>query len=461
MLWLDMATESCEGESWMESQWLPVSLVVWITALAGTLDARQQARFVQLCTGLLFARGRTVTSWLRGCGTGCDYKRYYYLLGSVGRKTPAIARALLRILLKRLPGDGAGTPLVFAIDDSPTKRYGPHVEGAGKHHNPTPGPAGSKFLYGHVWVCLARLVRHPLWGAIALPIVGAPVYPSQGCRLDGGLLRLAVPHEVGAGRRPDRVAGPAVGAESPANLGGDRRGLRQATILEAGAGCGDDGDQPAAVRCRLVVVAGGGRSRPEAGSWPAAEVRQEPDRPGQAAQMRGWQTGFFSLYGRPVVKKYKTFLATYKPVGGVIRVVLVREPDRWVAYFSTDPDLSVASILETVADRSALEQVFHDVKEVHGAGQQQLRHVWANVGAWNLIGWWHTLVELWAWNRPQLGCATGATRRGTRKSVARRTPIAVKSYVARRCRGIFASAVDGGLTPKNPLVHHCADGRAA
>ena len=61
----------------------------------------------------------------------------------------------------------------------------------------------------------------------------------------------------------------------------------------------------------------------------------------------------------------------YKPVGGVIRVVLVREPDRWVAYFSTDPDLSVASILETVADRSALEQVFDDVKEVHGAGQQQ------------------------------------------------------------------------------------------
>ena len=118
-------------------------------------------------------------------------------------------------------------------------------------------------------------------------------------------------------------------------------------------------------------------------------------------QTRGWQTGLFSLYGRLVVKKYKTFLATYKPVGGVIRVVLVREPDRWVAYFSTDPDLSVASILETVADRSALEQVFHDVKEVHGAGQQQLRHVWANVGAWNLIGWWHTLVELWAWDRPQ------------------------------------------------------------
>jgi hypothetical protein len=63
MLWLDMATVSWEGEPCMEMKWLPVSLVVWITTLAGTLDARQQARFVQFCIGLLFARGRrTVTS---------------------------------------------------------------------------------------------------------------------------------------------------------------------------------------------------------------------------------------------------------------------------------------------------------------------------------------------------------------------------------------------------------------
>ena len=153
----------------METQWLPVSLVVWITALAGTLDARQQVRFVALCTGLLFARGRrTVASWL-----ALRAARYTLLLPVRQRRTqgPGDRRGLAPILLKRLPGDGPGTPLVFAIDDSPTKRYGPHVEAAGKHHNPTPGPAGSPFLYGHVWVCLARLVRHSLWGAIALPIL--------------------------------------------------------------------------------------------------------------------------------------------------------------------------------------------------------------------------------------------------------------------------------------------------
>ena len=386
----------------METQWLPVSLVVWITALAGTLDARQQVRFVALCTGLLFARGRrTVASWLRACGAGATTSaittcsaasdaRPWRSPGSCSASSLSGSRAMGRARrwsspsTTRPPSGTGRTSRALASSQ-------PH---SGTGRVPVPlrprlglsGPPGPTLALG------SDCPADPL----------ALVHPSQRCRLDGGLLRLAVPHQVGAGRRPDRVAGPAVGARSPADLGGNRRGLRQAAVLEAGAGCGGDGDQSAAVRCGLVVVAAGGRSRPEEGSWPAAEVRQGPDRPGQrAAQTRGWQTGLFSLYGRLVVKKYKTFLATYKPVGGVIRVVLVREPDRWVAYFSTDPDLSVASILETVADRSALEQVFHDVKEVHGAGQQQLRHVWANVGAWNLIGWWHTLVELWAWDRPQ------------------------------------------------------------
>src|SRR3954471_10931256 len=134
----------------METPGLPALLVVWMTTLAGMLDAHQQVRFVRLGEGLLFARGRrTVTSWLRACAAGRDYKRYYYLLGSVGRKAEAIAAALVRILHAQLPPGRKGEPLVFAIDDSPTKRYGPKVEGAGKHHNPTPGPAGSPFLYGH------------------------------------------------------------------------------------------------------------------------------------------------------------------------------------------------------------------------------------------------------------------------------------------------------------------------
>ena len=39
----------------------------------------------------------------------------------------------------------------------------------------------------------------------------------------------------------------------------------------------------------------------------------------RAGQRRGWSTGTFALYGRPTAKRYKTFLATWKPAGGVIR----------------------------------------------------------------------------------------------------------------------------------------------
>jgi hypothetical protein len=65
---------------------------------------------------------------------------------------------------------GAGR-LTLALDDTPTPRYGPRVQGAGVHHNPTPGPAGSPFVYGHVWVVLGLLADHPAWGVIALPLL--------------------------------------------------------------------------------------------------------------------------------------------------------------------------------------------------------------------------------------------------------------------------------------------------
>ena len=380
----------------METQWLPVSLVVWITALAGTLDARQQVRFVALCTGLLFARGRrTVASWLRAVARGATTSaittcsaasdaRPWRSPGSCSASSLSGSRAMGRARRWSSPST-----------TRPPSGTGRTSRALGKHHNPTPGPAGSPFLYGHVWVCLARLVRHSLWGAIALPILShlyirakdvgwmAAYYGWQfHTKLELAAAQIEwLVQQLGPDHPPIWVVTDGAYVKRPFL----KRVLGAGVTVISRLRC------DAALWSLPVVVDPGqkkGRGRPPKYGKDRIDLAR------RAAQTRGWQTGLFSLYGRLVVKKYKTFLATYKPVGGVIRVVLVREPDHWVAYFSTDPDLSVASILETVADRSALEQVFHDVKEVHGAGQQQLRHVWANVGAWNLIGWWHTLVEL-------------------------------------------------------------------
>src|SRR5262249_60734376 len=77
---------------------------------------------------------------------------------------------LRRGVLSPLPARQPGARLLLAIDDTPPARYGPPVRGAGIHHNPSPGPAGERYVYGHLWVTLAWLARHPLWHSLALPL---------------------------------------------------------------------------------------------------------------------------------------------------------------------------------------------------------------------------------------------------------------------------------------------------
>src|SRR5713226_8946794 len=154
------------------AEWqLPLALTVWIAHLSQALHARLAWRLLPIFTGMLFAQGRkTVASWLRGGGLGPDFRAYYYFLGSLGRKAHFVSSLLLRLALDVIAPNGR---LLFALDDTPTKRYGRQVEGAGIHHNPTPGPADQKFLYGHVWVTVAWVVRHPWWGTIGLPLRAA------------------------------------------------------------------------------------------------------------------------------------------------------------------------------------------------------------------------------------------------------------------------------------------------
>jgi hypothetical protein len=123
----------------------------------------------------------------------------------------------------------------------------------------------------------------------------------------------------------------------------------------------------------------------------------------RGGQKRGWATGTFDLYGKPTEKKYKTFVATWRPAGGAIRVVLVSERKGWVAFFCTDPAATVADILESVAGRFSLEVTFRDLKDVVGAGQQQVRRVSASVGAFHICLWTFTMTEAWAWGRENDG----------------------------------------------------------
>ena len=102
-----------------------------------------------------------------------------------------------------------------------------------------------------------------------------------------------------------------------------------------------------------------------------------------------------------VVERFKTFLATWRPAGGVIRVVILKaDDDSWRAFLCGDRDATVGSIVQAVHDRWTIEANYRDLKQVERVGEVRSRRVWSNVGAFHLGMWMRTVTELWAWSRP-------------------------------------------------------------
>jgi SRSO17 transposase len=374
---------------------LPAFLTNVFAALGCWLHVRSAARLPLILLGILFAsQRRTVTSWFRAAGIATDFRQGYVTVCSVGRRVNSMAltvQAAVQPLLdpKRL---------LVAIDDTPTARYGRCVEGAGIHHNPTPGPARKKHVYGHIWVVLAALGKHQDWGTIALPLqaqlyirkVDLDKLPPERPRSFRTKLEMAVEQL--------RWLKPWVSSDFEELWAVVDGGYAKRPFLRPAR---QDG---------WVVCS---RLRKDAQLWDLPATKRQPRQRGplptygkkrihlakRAGHNDGWQQVQCVQYRQRVTKTIKNFLATYRPAGGMIRVVLVREEDGWVAFFSTNPDATAVQILEAMADRGALEQTNKDIKEVWGAGEQQVRNLDSNIGCFNLNLWMHSLVEAWAWNR--------------------------------------------------------------
>ena len=370
----------------------------WSEWIAAGLHGRARWRLAPLMLGLLFGQGRrVVAAWIRAAGLSDDYQDYYYFLQSVGLDWHELGRRVLVLVLDHILADTLR--VLLAIDDSPTKRYGPKVQGAGIHHDPTPGPAGHPFCYGHIWVTLAVIVRHPVWGTIGLPI-WSWLYVRK-CDL------VTIPAQYGwtFQTKLEQAADLVLRAAETLQF----LGRKQLWVVTDGAYAKRPFVRP--VMDLGVTLVGRLRKDSALFDLPPAEKIKRRGRKRKygvnrislrkrAAHRQGWIDVPCTVYGQVVIKRVKTFVATHRTFGGAIRVVIVQEHSGPQFFYCTDVNASVAEIIEAFADRSAIEQVFHDVKEVWGSGQQQVRNVWSNVACWHLNLWLHTLVELWSWRQP-------------------------------------------------------------
>jgi hypothetical protein len=380
----------------MPLSFLPSLLSTCMQCMDGCLHPRRSVRVSLLCFGILLAGGRrTVTSWFRAAGITAEFRAAYNTVWACGRRADRMAVPVLRAVETILPPGR----LRLALDDTPTRRWGPEIEGAGLHHNPNPGPAGEPFFWGHVWVCLAALARHPERGTVALPLLSEPYVRRkdvEGMAADRRVefrTKLEMAGELlawaQAWRDEGRYGSVALAcdggyAKRPFLLEAKRLGVVVFSRLPKNAALFDLPQTPPPGRRGRKPIYGKDRISLE-------EL---------AGDEGGWQRVECTQYGERVTKTVKTFQATWRSARGAIRVVIVKEEDCWIPYFSIDPDATAGEVLEAMADRGSLECTFKDVKEVWGAEQQQVRNLEANEGCFNLNGWMYSQTEVWAWDRP-------------------------------------------------------------
>jgi len=350
----------------MSSWKMPAALSTWISRLTSLLDRRLHGVFSLAFGGLLFTRERrrTCTTWFRGGGIDTEFDSGYLAIAAAGRNTKAMGTSVLFDIVNS-PAAATSKRIKLTLDDTPTQRYGPKVEGAGLHHNPTPGPANQPFLYGHVFVTLAWAVEHSKWGTISLP-VRAEMYVRQ-----KDLPKIP----------PERNWEFRTKIEQAVELidwAGKMLEHTGKSIWLAVDGGYANRDVIQASKQRSITLVG--RLRKDAalkslpGPQPDGKRGRKPiygkeviSLAKRAGHREGWHEEEMVLYGVTMKKTYKTFLATWKPAGGVIRVVVVKEEEGWLAFFCTDTEATAADILEMVADRNSPEQSGTDLQRREGS----------------------------------------------------------------------------------------------
>jgi len=328
------------------------------------------AHFVALVTGWILVPGRHTVSRVIQAASGP--KRHFasrYRFLARGRWcVDAVGQVLFRLLLPWLPRE-----IVAVVDDTLCHKGGPHLFGAGMHHDGSRsaygwlGGARRLLSFGHKWVLLSVRVPCP-WNpdrGWAVPILFR-------------LYRNRKSSPRAEYKKRSELAVDLLGIltawlpeDRRLHLTGDRDYACQTVVRRLPAGVDITGPVP----LDAALFKRPGRSRPKGRPRRKGQRLPNPKRIA-ARKRRGWRRISLVLYGRSVTLCVWSRVCLWYTVARShpVRIVVTRDPKgraKPKAFFCTDPARSVEEILQTYAQRWDLEVAIRNAKQMLGLEDPQ------------------------------------------------------------------------------------------
>lgn len=349
-----------------------------LQVLASCFTEPSFQNFATIAVGLILCRDRHyISQAVRVCvslGVSQHHSVFYRFFSRAKWIPDELGKALFQRLLRFVP-DGRLTVLV---DDTLCRRTGPHIWGAGMHHDAVASSYGRNsgqgrhvaFAFGHSWVILALWVPLP-WNrdrGVAIPILfrlyrSKKLAPSTEYR-KRTMLALEIVRVLGTW---------IADSDREVMLVGDSEYACCTVIKHLPARFHFTG--PVVMNAALFQLPARSKKR-----GPGAP-RKKGDRlptPAKLVSNRAypWVELTVTIYGRPVAILIKTLVCQWYQVAGCrpVRVVITRDPTGRIddrVYMSTDSKVTVEQTLGVFSRRWSLEVTFYNTKQYLGVEHPQ------------------------------------------------------------------------------------------
>lgn len=384
------------GPNSYEAQILLLSLLSGLAVLRPTVTRPGFANLRVLFAGWVQTAGlHAVTETLVATDVARrhHHERFHRFFSRGSWSPDQWGKILFLVALQLLPD---GEAIRVALDDTLAAKKGAHVFGIGSHLDAVRSTRLRRvFAFGHCWVMLSVLVPVPFserrW---ALPVLFRLYRSKQTVAKERG-----TPYrkKTDLGRELlDLVIRWAMG--------------RRIELCADSAYCCDTvaRDLPASV----VLL---GAMRPDAVLTAPPPARRGPQRAGRPRK-RGailpkpqalaedpavaWRPLKIVLYGESCTLRFKQCVAHwYRPCGKrLLRIIIVQVEQGSIGvrvFFSTDPTMSVTSILQGYANRWSIEVCFRDLKQFLGFADSSARTQNAVERTAPFVGYCYTILVLW------------------------------------------------------------------